>query len=232
MKKRVLSVLAIIFCIAIGFSLTACADKNEPEANDADIGYHTVSFDSKGGEAIAEQKVKHGETAIVPIPPQKQEYIFDGWYLNGERWSFFDYPVTGDITLTANWVHRGDALEYATSGDGYVVAGIGDYIGGDIIIPATYKGRPVIGIAPSAFNDCGSITTSVVIPDSVMSIGDSAFSGCRSLVNITIPNSVTSIGDSAFSGCSGLTSIIIPNSVTSIVSSAFQGCTGIIQKEN
>ena len=46
--------------------------------------------------------------------------------------------------------------------------------------------------------------------------------------NTTIPNSVTSIGPSAFRFCSGLTSIEIPNSVTSIESSAFGGCTGLI----
>ncbi len=40
----------------------------------------------------------------------------------------------------------------------------------------------------------------------------------------TIPNSVTSIGGSAFSGCKGLTSVTIPNSVTSIGGSAFSGC--------
>ncbi len=46
--------------------------------------------------------------------------------------------------------------------------------------------------------------------------------GCK---NTIIPNSVTSIGDYAFSGCSGLTSITIPNSVTSIGEGAFYGCT-------
>ena len=42
---------------------------------------------------------------------------------------------------------------------------------------------------------------SYVIPNSVTSIGDSAFWGCRSLSDIVIPSSVTSIGDSAFEGC-------------------------------
>ena len=48
--------------------------------------------------------------------------------------------------------------------------------------------------------------------------------GCK---NTVIPNSVTSIGLSAFLGCSGLTSITIPNSVTSIGGFAFLGCTGL-----
>ena len=42
--------------------------------------------------------------------------------------------------------------------------------------------------------------------------------GCK---NTIIPNSVTSIGSSAFSGCTGLTSITIPNSVTSIGNDTF-----------
>lgn len=87
----------------------------------------------------------------------------------------------------------------------------------------------------------------LIIPDSVTSIGDGAFRGCKGLtsisgsatnvstvakqakpisftVNIT---SGTSIGYQAFSGCTGLTSVAIGNSVTSIGDSAFYVCSGI-----
>ena len=53
----------------------------------------------------------------------------------------------------------------------------------------------------------GELVTELVIPDSVTSIGATAFYGCTGLTSITIPDSVTSIGYYAFAGCTGLKSI-------------------------
>ena len=65
---------------------------------------------------------------------------------------------------------------------------------------------------------------SYVIPNSVTSIGDGAFSYCSSLHSVFIPDSVTSIGDCAFWDCNSLSKIVIPSSVTSIGKSAFYNC--------
>ena len=72
---------------------------------------------------------------------------------------------------------------------------------------------------------------SVIIENSVTSVGDSAFEYCTNLTSVKIPNSVTSIGDYAFDGCTSLTSVTIPNSVTSIGLGAFSDCTSLTSIE-
>jgi len=66
-----------------------------------------------------------------------------------------------------------------------------------------------------------------VIPNSVKSIGDWAFSDCADLTSISIPNSVVSLGMCAFSKCQKLSSIVLPNNLLSIGNNAFQNCTSL-----
>ena len=67
---------------------------------------------------------------------------------------------------------------------------------------------------------------SLVIPEGVTIIGNSAFFGCRKLTDVVIPNSVTDIGNSAFFDC-GLIQVSIPASVTNIGKSAFGYCQSL-----
>ncbi|MBR5983290.1 MAG: leucine-rich repeat domain-containing protein, partial [Bacteroidales bacterium] len=70
--------------------------------------------------------------------------------------------------------------------------------------------------------------TSIIISESVISIGREAFKNCSGLIGeLTIPNSVTSIGVDAFSGCSGLETVTIGYSVENIAVSVFENCIGL-----
>ena len=71
--------------------------------------------------------------------------------------------------------------------------------------------------------------TSYSIPNSVTSIGDGAFSFCRTLAEVVIPNSVTSIGDGAFSFCKTLAEVVFPNSVVYINGNPFYAWLGKLE---
>ena len=90
-----------------------------------------------------------------------------------------------------------------------------------IVIP-----NSVTSIGTNAFSFCRGLTK-VSIPNSVKTIGNWAFYRCTGLTTVTIGNSVTSIGNRAFYSCTSLTEVSIPNSVTSIGSSVFEDCSGL-----
>ncbi len=79
------------------------------------------------------------------------------------------------------------------------------------------------GIAGGCFSGSSALQ-SIVLPESLVTIGSSAFYRCKNLTSITIPDSVTTIGDKAFYECESLSSATIGKGVTSIGKQAFYNC--------
>ena len=86
--------------------------------------------------------------------------------------------------------------------------------GGNVVIPDTLGGYPVVQIGREAFYE-NQYIVSVKIPSTVETIGDSAFYQCLALESVDIPEGVTILGESAFNG-TALTSVVIPDSVTNL----------------
>lgn len=84
----------------------------------------------------------------------------------------------------------------------------------DTVIPDTVE-----SIGVSAFDYCTGLKN-MVIPDTVKKIGNYAFYHCKDLESITLAEGVTEIGSHAFYDC-GMNSVVIPNTVTSIGKYAF-----------
>lgn len=108
-------------------------------------------------------------------------------------------------------------------------------VGCDSEIGAVKIKDGTIGIVDGAFtSDCYftgqkvgcSGLTSIIMPDSLINIGDYAFYDCD-LTSITIGDSVTTIGSSAFEDCYCLTCVTIGDSVTKIGDFAFSNCRGL-----
>ena len=131
----------------------------------------------------------------------------------------------GICTVCNAVVGATEGIVYDVSDDG-TYAMVVAYAGSAtrIKIADEYEGLPVKEIYSNAFEEAN--ITSVIIPDSVSSIGYCAFRWCFDLTSVIIPDSVTSIGNAAFQ-CCGLTSVIIPDSVTSIGDTAFHACSDL-----
>jgi BspA type Leucine rich repeat region (6 copies) len=80
-------------------------------------------------------------------------------------------------------------------------------------------GNSIISIGLSAFEF--TALTSIIIPDSVLTIGKEAFRACASLSTVIMGNNVQEIGAFAFQ-FAALTSITLPASITSIAINAFE----------
>ena len=118
------------------------------------------------------------------------------------------------------------SLEYEKVNGTYKVVGIGTYEDGELIIPETYKGKPVTAIGEEAFKGIRDIGA-VVIPDSVTVIEDRAFRNCVNLTEITMSNSVTTIGKEAFAYCNQVKAITLPETLTTISEGAFAFCRNL-----
>ena len=127
----------------------------------------------------------------------------------------------GYVGCYAKEVHNGESkiinkdgfLFYTYSGTNYLLGYEGNAT--EIIFPDNYNGEKYEIYKDALYGNAN--ITSVTVPDSVTSIGDSAFYNCSSLTNVMIPNSVTSIGYHAFSydlfsftGYAYLTNVTIP----------------------
>lgn len=108
--------------------------------------------------------------------------------------------------------------------DGIVTIGDGAFYQApltEIILPETVE-----TLGYSAFSDCKQLTT-LILPQSLRNINDHAFSGCSALKSLTVPSQVQRIGNEAFEGCSGLTEITFQTRTAEIGAGLFWDCNSL-----
>ena len=210
---------------------------------DANIEKENMKVEySINGTDYSEQRY----AVVVPAKTSNKNY----WI----KISIIDKAENASFTGDFNWVLNGcdpqdkaylsmPSLEFQGKDGAYSVSvnGEGEYLP-EVVFPSSINGDQVTTIAQntSLTAEQKAQVTSVYIPDSVTTIGASAFEGFTNLETVTLAQNqsvsgasaqsatgITTIGKNAFKNCSSLDGLIIPNTVTSCDKTAFTGCSGL-----
>lgn len=203
MKKRFLTLAMALSCvIALTFAVAGCSGGDNTDGNDT----HEHVFATEWS---------------YDATHHYHECIYDDCneITDKSEHTYYDKKCT-----TCGYVKASEGLAFELNADGvsYILAGIGECTDTDVVVPATYENLPVTEIKMSAFER--KPITSIIIPDSVTTMGTNVFWGCTNLVSVTLSKNITSIGLNTFRDCTSLTSLTIPEGVTTIAKDAFYSC--------
>ena len=208
-KKKLVALLLALCCTTTVGALTACNhDKPDDPNSNLEQTEFTVSFDSKGGSSVADQGVFGNGKITDPGAPVKYGYDFIGWYKNDactEKWNFETDTVKGHMTLYALWQIK-DAtadtyFDFTAQDNGTVAISVktGQNLPADVILPSVHEEKAVTAIKDNAFEEQKAVK-SVLIPDSVKTIGQRAFRNCTNLEQVLGAENVERIDGAAFGG--------------------------------
>ena len=262
MKKLLLFVLMLLPMVASADKSGKCGDNVYYTYNSVD---HTLTIYGKG-EIWNNMLPEPGETPWTGLEiSDVQSVIIEFGVTTISKLCFHVFRSMTSITIPNSVTSIGKlAFHGCTNLTSISIPNSVISIGSDAFEGTPwYNNQPdgVIYAGKVAYSYKGEMpaNTQIIIKDGILGITDYAFSGCKGLTSVTIPNSVKSIGWSAFNSCTNLISIkvesgnnyfdsrnncnaiidsnnqlivgckntIIPNSVTSIGSDAFYGCSDL-----
>jgi len=133
--------------------------------------------------------------------------------------------IIGTVTNELDSYELYGEIEYG--GNNYIVKiiGIQAFAGcriTSIIIPDT-----IIELKQSAFGEC-ALLENIIVPDSVVSIGGSLFYGCTNLINMILSDNISYIYNNTFRECINLRIIHLPKALKAIYEYAFNNCSSLV----
>jgi uncharacterized repeat protein (TIGR02543 family) len=186
-------------------SITTSSTTTEDITTTESLTYN-VFLETNGGilDSYTIDNLQENDVVTLPIPT-REGYIFCGWYLSIDS----DMPIeeatitSSDITFYADWASEGLSYELINDDTEYEVS-IGDVESlTSVSIPKFYQGIKVTRIANQGFAYV-EMMNEIILPNTIVEIGNGAFLNAYDLQNLVIPASVEIIGNTAFRGCYSL----------------------------
>ena len=119
-----------------------------------------------------------------------------------------------------------DNIKYYIENGESTIAVQDENLSGDIVIPESisYDGNNYVVIRATNGAFQNTDITSIILPNSITSLGNNCFEKCNNLISVKLPDNITSLGDNTFSSCSKLSSIKLPDTLTSLGKYCFSHC--------
>ena len=138
MKTIAIPMLSLLFLLTVG----GC-DKVSSSSSDSSISLSSskkliVTFDTAGGTQVEPQQLDPGDVVTEPTGVEKDGYVIDGWFSDGEEWDF-DTPVYEDMTLVANWVSDTSVVNFLLDGGSMPVTSETYRYGESVVLPIPTK---------------------------------------------------------------------------------------------
>ncbi len=235
MKKRIISIFALIICICIAFS-----------------GCSSVSTLLSGSDESIKYKIENGEATVTGVPNKSTvtKILIPDEFEGVPVTKIADFAATNleyvtefvigkNVKEIGNWALENnqhiakytvdEANEYFCTIDGVIYTKDMKTV---VFFPPAKEGEYKVAdavetIRTKAFYKCTKVTK-ITLPNTVKEIQEKAFFHCEAITEINLPDALTTIGKDAFSYCYGLTKITIPASVTTINEYAFYNCTNLL----
>lgn len=184
-------------CTSIGYNIrncNLCGDKDyefiEAAGHEWDNGRTVISATCTENGLTLYCCNKCNATKVEVIETQGHNYV-DNICATCEEWTY-----TSD-------------MQYTLSSDGsyYILSRRNNRVEKNIFIPPKYNGKPVKEVDEAVFNGC-SYVTGLILPETIIKIGNYAFSDCG-ITRLNIPSKLVEIGKSSFRRCRMLTEITV-----------------------
>lgn len=251
-KLKGLLLLGLVFCCFFALAGCGAPKLDTPTGLSVDMDTLTLewkevpnavrySIDLGGTREVATAKNAYSLASLLPGEYQiAVKAVGNGNEYDDSKWS--------EAISFVKEEENGIRYELTNLNTEYRVSAIGS-ASGEIVIPETYRGKPVTAIADKAFMGSGRITgieigknvktigtqaffncsllAKVVLPENLVSLGEQAFQNCRALTELTIPGTLKTISGYAFAYCRALTELTISEGVEQIKENAFAKCTSL-----
>ena len=131
--------------------------------------------------------------------------------------------------VLVNFTALGSFVPVSVASGRWQVSAIPEDTAGRVVVPSAVGGQSVLSLGDFAFFGCRAVTEIDLPASATERYGESAFENCTALTAIRLPSGLTALSTSLFAGCAHLREVILPQGLLSVGPLAFRGCTALRQ---